>query len=84
MATSAGDIPELVGSPDNAILVPPGDSRLLAEVLASLVQDPDRRETFERNARQRAEDALSAARYHGEVVAAMLEDCGLEDKLTPA
>jgi glycosyltransferase involved in cell wall biosynthesis len=78
IATEAGGIPELVGDRANAILVPPGNASALAHALASLIRDPNRRRDLGLKARQRAEAALSAERYHREVLEQLVADCGFE------
>ncbi|HEY8549106.1 MAG TPA: glycosyltransferase [Vicinamibacterales bacterium] len=76
IATVAGGIPELVGDPGNAVLVPPGDADRLAEAMASLVHDPERRRQIGLRGRQRAEQALRQESYHAAVIDALLAEFG--------
>ena len=48
IATLAGGIPELVGCPENAMLVPPADVEALAAAMAKLAKDPEARFTIGR------------------------------------
>lgn len=43
VATRVGGIPEIVDDGIDGVLVPPGDSRVLAEAIAGLLCDPERR-----------------------------------------
>lgn len=52
IATSVGGIPETV-SPEMAILVPPGDVVALADAMAELASNPERRAAMGRAARER-------------------------------
>ena len=54
VATAAGGVPELVDHEATGLLVPPGDTRALAEALALLARDSARRQQFGRAARERA------------------------------
>ena len=60
VASLNGGIPDLV-SPELGILVPPGDSRALADALARLAGDPDLRGTMGIVARHRYEELFSPA-----------------------
>jgi glycosyltransferase involved in cell wall biosynthesis len=52
IATAVGGIPEIV-SPEMAILVPPRDAAALAEAMAELASNPERRAAMARAARER-------------------------------
>jgi glycosyltransferase involved in cell wall biosynthesis len=53
VATAVGGVPELVEHGTAGLLAPPRDAPALAESLAALAQDPQRRESFAGCARQR-------------------------------
>lgn len=55
VATRVGGIPELVRHGREGLLVEPGDPEALAENVASLLQDDERRDEMARAARRRAE-----------------------------
>jgi glycosyltransferase involved in cell wall biosynthesis len=74
ITTRAGGIPELVGDPDNARIVPPGDAAALAAAMAGLVAEPAERLALGRRGRARAEHALEQAPYHRAVAAALREE----------
>jgi glycosyltransferase involved in cell wall biosynthesis len=46
VATRGGGVLEIIDDGDNGVLVPPGDPNALAEVLRSLLMDPDRAEAL--------------------------------------
>lgn len=52
VATWCGELPEVVG--DAGVIVPPGDPVALAEVVAALLADPERRAELGRRGRERA------------------------------
>lgn len=54
VATNVGGIPELVSAPQSGLLVPPRDAGALAEALAAVMGDAQRREAMGRAARDRA------------------------------
>lgn len=75
VATRAGGIPEIVEEGVTGILVPPGDPAPLADAVATLLADPDRRRRLGAAGRRRAEERFSTAawlgrleRLYGEVV----------------
>lgn len=43
IATTAGALPEVIAAGETGVLVPPGDAGVLADAIASLLADPDRR-----------------------------------------
>jgi starch synthase len=43
VATTAGAFPEVVAAGETGVLVPPGDAVALADTVAALLADPDRR-----------------------------------------
>ena len=51
IATTAGAIPELVKDGVNGLLVPPANSRALAEAIAALIQNPGLRKKLGKNGR---------------------------------
>jgi glycogen synthase len=55
VAAAAGSLPEVVDAPRGGVLVAPGDPRALAAAVAALLDDPARRETLSRSARDSAE-----------------------------
>jgi glycosyltransferase involved in cell wall biosynthesis len=59
VGTRVGGIPTLVDEGHTGLLVPPGDPRALADALAELITDPQRRRAMGKAARQRAVDHFS-------------------------
>jgi glycosyltransferase involved in cell wall biosynthesis len=59
VASAVGGIPEVVDHEKTGYLVPPGDSRSLAEAIITLLQDRDLREQMGREALEKAESELS-------------------------
>jgi glycosyltransferase involved in cell wall biosynthesis len=59
VASSIGQIPELLDDGRCGVLVPPGDARALATALADLAEDPQRRLVLARRGRRHVE------RHHG-------------------
>lgn len=53
VASRLGGIPELVIDGETGLLVPPGDATALAQALRTLLEDPERRRSMGRQARQR-------------------------------
>ena len=51
IATSVGGVPEIVETGVTGLLVSPGDSRAFGAAMASLVEDPELRETLREGAR---------------------------------
>jgi glycosyltransferase involved in cell wall biosynthesis len=68
VSTSVGGIPELLGDGAAGVLIAPGDVPRLAEVLAELVRDPERRAELGRAARARCEERYDAARQTSRLV----------------
>ncbi len=54
VATAVGGVPDVLDDGSEALLVPPGDPRSLAEAIASLVEDAERRRALGEAARERA------------------------------
>lgn len=54
VATGVGGTPDLIGSSDAAILVPPGDATALAGALQTMIDNPQRRQQMSRSAIERA------------------------------
>ena len=54
VATAVGGIPDVIDDGREALLVPPGDPRSLAEAIASLAENPERRRALGEAARERA------------------------------
>jgi glycosyltransferase involved in cell wall biosynthesis len=79
IATRAGGIPELVGDPGNAVLVPPGDPAALATAMADLARDGPRRRDVGARGRLRAHQALRQDVYHATVIRALFAEFGLGD-----
>jgi glycosyltransferase involved in cell wall biosynthesis len=78
VATRAGGVPQQVGDPPAALLVEPGDAAQLADAIAVLLRDSERREALGRAARARAEAALDQRRYYEEVIRQMFSDCRID------
>lgn len=74
IATRAGGIPEMIGSPDNAILVPHSDAEAIAESIQRLLNDKELAARISGAARTRATEALDIKRYHQDVLDAILDD----------
>jgi glycosyltransferase involved in cell wall biosynthesis len=55
VASRVGGIPEVVEDGVSGVLVPPGDAGALAEALAGVAADPERRRRLADGARRRAE-----------------------------
>jgi glycosyltransferase involved in cell wall biosynthesis len=74
VATTVGGVPDVVDHGEDGLLVPPGDTRVLAGTLADLAADPDRVRSLGRAAAARArsrtpEDlARELDRLYGELV----------------
>jgi glycosyltransferase involved in cell wall biosynthesis len=67
LVTDVGACAETVQNGVGGVVVPPGDSRALADGLASLLDDADLRDSLGRNARARVEREYSVtavAKYH--------------------
>ena len=43
VATTAGAFPEVIAAGETGVLVPPGDATALADAIAAMLADPDRR-----------------------------------------
>jgi len=73
VASRTGGIPEVLGDDEHGLLVEPGDSSGLAEVLVSLLNDPTRRGALAENARTRANafDARATAAKSREIYASI-------------
>ncbi|MFZ5919803.1 MAG: glycosyltransferase family 4 protein [Chloroflexota bacterium] len=69
IASRIGGIPETVGDDIGGILVPPGNSELLADAIIRLARNPDLRKKIGAAARERAESLFAA----GKVASRMLE-----------
>jgi glycosyltransferase involved in cell wall biosynthesis len=54
VSTDGGALPEVVG--DAGVIVPAKDAEALAEAIADLLRNPQRRETLSRQGRQRIEE----------------------------
>ncbi len=63
VATAAGGVPELIETGRTGMLVGPGDAAALAECLADLVRDGEKRERLGRAARQWVEQRFSLAKH---------------------
>ena len=62
VATRTGGIPESVQDGVTGLLVPPGDARALAEVLCTMLQQPERGRAFGEAGRRRVEQFFTAGR----------------------
>jgi glycosyltransferase involved in cell wall biosynthesis len=56
VATAVGGVPDVIDNGSSGILVPPRDPRALADGLAGLLADPDRRAALSAAARRRLDD----------------------------
>ncbi len=59
LASACGGIPEMVTDGEQALLVPPGNSTVLAQALLQLAKDPELRARLVRNARTRVQQSFS-------------------------
>lgn len=59
LASACGGIPEMVRDGEQALLVPPGNSPMLAQALLRLAKDPELRARLVRNARARVQQSFS-------------------------
>ena len=62
VSTTVAGIPELVANGETGLLVPPDDSRRLADALERLARDGSLRANFGRAGRQRIEDVFTIER----------------------
>jgi glycosyltransferase involved in cell wall biosynthesis len=74
ITTFAGGIPEIVGDVSNAILVPPSDEHALANELAELITDSEKRKRLGINARARAVSALDEKAYYRATINQLISD----------
>jgi glycosyltransferase involved in cell wall biosynthesis len=77
ITTLAGGIPEIVGSNDNAVMLPPADYLKLAETLARLIRSKEERDALGENARARAELALDENNYYDTVIRQLIIDLAI-------
>lgn len=63
VASRAGGIPEQLGDPPAGVLVPPGDAEALADAMAALVADTERRAALGARALDRARTCFREAEY---------------------
>jgi len=59
VASRVGGIPEIVDDGETGILVPPGDTKKLAEAIISLIQNKSMREMMGKKGRKRVEEQFS-------------------------
>lgn len=62
VSTPVGGVPELLEDGVSGVLVPPGDAEALADAVAELIADPERRRRLGRAARARIEERFDARR----------------------
>lgn len=74
VATRAGGIPEVIGSSEFGVLVTPGDSDELADVLYELIENEDIRSNLGQRAKKRAREQFSEAVYHQLVTERLFRD----------
>ena len=77
ITTTVGALPEAVHNGETGLLIPPNDGRALAQALAALVDDDDRRERFGQAGRMLAERAFDARR-NAERMLALLRQISAE------
>jgi glycogen(starch) synthase len=63
VATSVGGLPDVIVHQQTGLLVKPGDSSAIAEAIILLLDHPERARQMGENARHRAQDVFSWARY---------------------
>lgn len=77
IATNVGGVPEIVGTPENALLIAPGNVEELAKAMEKLLSSKDLRVKMGCGGRRRAVQALDEKVYHANVVNQLLADFGL-------
>lgn len=78
VATCVGGIPEVVGSEECGVLIPPGNSEEMATTLARLMLDVGARKRLGLNAQDRAKQKFGEEQYHLRVVNRIMRDFGFE------
>jgi len=73
IATAVSGTPELVEDTATGVLVPPSDSRALAEAIVELLADPEKRARMGRLGEKRARECFSIARMAREYEAVWAE-----------
>jgi sugar transferase (PEP-CTERM/EpsH1 system associated) len=87
LATRVGGLPEVVEDGTTGLLVPPADPAALAEAMAALWDDPDRRDRMGRAGRRRAADRFDVRRMVAQYESLYREGAGGEpvgDRPEPA
>jgi glycosyltransferase involved in cell wall biosynthesis len=74
IATDVGGIPEEVGNSDNAIIIKPNNSDMLAEALAGLMDNKEKRIMIGKNAKDRSKELFCEKRFHREVLTNLKDD----------
>ena len=67
VASNVGGIPEIVRDQENGLLVPPGDVKRLAAAIASLIDNPQRRETLAAQALLDVQERFDVARLSRQI-----------------
>ena len=75
ISTAVGGVPELLGNGSAGVLVPPRDPCAIADALAALIDDPQRRVALGHAARARTQELFDARRQATRLVELMREAC---------
>lgn len=73
VASRVGGVPEVVVDGVTGFLVPPGDSKILAEAIMSLISDPQKATRFGRMGKIRVQKMFDLERYHRQIEAVFAE-----------
>lgn len=79
ITSRAGGIPEIVGDEANAILIEPGDAKMMAKKLDELIRNPELMKSIGIKAKLRAISALNENDYYRKVLSQIKSDFKLEN-----